>query len=199
MALCSGRRLLRRPQPKRRLSKKGCILESLSVTNILIILATLLSPLIAVQVTRRLDVRNEIRGRKLSIFQTLMATRSYATAWTHVEALNRIDLEFSKSHKKEKAVVEAWKAYHDHLRTGDSTTTHWGATRVDLLVDLLHKMAIVLDYDFDKTHIKNSSYAPDYHFHTESQLSAIRQGLSEVLAGVRPLPMKVTNLPDQNP
>ncbi|QLL16001.1 DUF6680 family protein [Pseudomonas chlororaphis] len=76
----------------------------------LIILVTLFSPFIAVQASRLLDERNEIRGRKLSIFKTLMATRSYGISWAHVEALNRIDLEFMKDHKKEKAVVEAWKA-----------------------------------------------------------------------------------------
>lgn len=58
-------------------------------------------------------------------------------------------------------------------------------------------MALVLDYDFDKTHIKNSSYAPQYHAGTEGQLAAIRKGLIEVLAGNRPISMKVTNLPDQ--
>ncbi|WP_373369365.1 DUF6680 family protein [Pseudomonas chlororaphis] len=78
------------------------------------------------------------------------------------------------------------KAYHDHLSTGDSTTAHWGSTRLELLVDLLHKMAIVLKYDFDKTHIKNSSYAPGYHFETEGQQAAIRKGLMEVVAGERP-------------
>ena len=173
-------------------------MDKITISDWLIILATLLSPFIAVQASRYLDERKEIRGRKLHIFQTLMATRSYAASWAHVEALNRIDLEFEKSNKSEKAIVEAWKAYHDHLRTGDSTTAHWGTTRVDLLVDLLHKMAIVLEYDFDKTHIKNSSYAPDLHFETEKQQAAIRHGLIEVLAGIRPVSMKVTNLPDQD-
>lgn len=174
-------------------------MDPITTSDIVISLATLLSPFIAVQVTRRLDERNEIRGRKLSIFKTLMATRSYAVHWAHVEALNRIDLEFSKSHKKEKAVVEAWKAYHDHLRNGDPAAAHWLSTRVNLQVELLHAMAVVLDYDFDKTHIKNSSYAPDYHFETEAQQAAIRKGIIEVLDGGRAVSMKVTNLPDQNP
>jgi len=171
--------------------------DKITISDWLIIAATLLSPFIAVQASRYLDERKEVRGRKLNIFQTLMATRSYGFSWAHVEALNRIDLEF-KSHKKEKAVLEAWKAYHDHLGTGDATTDHWGSTRVDLLVDLLHKMALVLDYDFDKTHIKNSSYAPRYHSDTENEQAAIRRGLIGVLAGERALPMRVTNLPDQN-
>ncbi|PKA68862.1 hypothetical protein ATI02_1664 [Pseudomonas baetica] len=82
-------------------------MDKVTISDWLIILVTLLSPFFAVQATRYLDERNEIRGRKLSIFKTLMATRGYVISWGHVEALNRIDLEFMKSHKKEKAVVEA--------------------------------------------------------------------------------------------
>ncbi|AIL60302.1 hypothetical protein PSAKL28_10760 [Pseudomonas alkylphenolica] len=177
---------------------KGCILEKISIADWLIILATLLSPVIAVQVTRYLDERNEIRGRKLSIFKTLMATRAYTISWAHVEALNRIDLEFVKSQKKEKAVVEAWKEYHDLLNNDKLSPEQWATKRIELLVELLHKMAIVLDYDFDKTHIKNSSYAPRIHSDTEAQQEAIRKGVIDVLAGNRPLPMVVTNLNNQD-
>lgn len=173
-------------------------MEDISISNWLIVLATLLSPVIAVQVTRFLDERNEVRGRKLSIFKTLMATRAYTISWAHVEALNRIDLEFVKGKKKEKAVVEAWKEYHDLLSNDKLSAEQWAAKRIELLVELLHKMAIVLDYDFDKTHIKNSSYAPRIHSDTEAQQESIRKGVIEVLAGNRPLPMVITNLPNQN-
>jgi hypothetical protein len=73
------------------------------------------SPLIAVQVTRYLDDRNEVQGRKLQIFNTLMATRAYTLAPAHVEALNRIDLEFSSKRAAEKAVLDIWLQYLDHL------------------------------------------------------------------------------------
>ena len=48
----------------------------MTLTDILMVLATAISPLIAVQVTRYLDDRNEVRGRKLKVFKTLMATRA---------------------------------------------------------------------------------------------------------------------------
>jgi hypothetical protein len=66
---------------------------------------------------------------------------------------------------------------------------------MDLLVELLHKMAIVLEYDFDKTHIKNSSYSPKAHGELEEQQAAIRKYVIEVLEGNRPVPLFVTNLP----
>lgn len=87
----------------------------MSLTDILMVLATGLSPLIAVQVTRYLDDKNEERGRKSKIFKTLMATRAYTLAPAHVEALNRIDLEFSSKRKTEKAVLDVWQQYLDHL------------------------------------------------------------------------------------
>ncbi|AZC51617.1 hypothetical protein C4K35_4038 [Pseudomonas chlororaphis subsp. piscium] len=177
---------------------KGLNVDKVTISDWLLIVATLFSPFIAVQATRYLDERKEIRGRKLSIFKTLMATRGYVISWGHVEALNRIDLEFMKGHKKEKAVVEAWKEYHDLLCNDKLSPDQWDTKRIDLLAELLHKMAIVLDYDFDKTHIKNSSYAPRYHADTEAQQAAIRKGIIEVLAGNSALSMTVTNLPDQN-
>lgn len=91
----------------------------MTIADWLMIAAVLLGPIIAVQLTRFLDNKKEVRERKLKVFQTLMATRAYALSWDHVEALNRIDLEFDKNNKKEKPVIEAWKAYLDLL--GDKT------------------------------------------------------------------------------
>jgi hypothetical protein len=59
---------------------------------------------------------------------------------------------------------------------------------------MLHKMAQVLEYDFDKTHIKNSSYAPVAHGNLEEQQEAIRKGVIELLDGKRKLPIHMENL-----
>lgn len=159
----------------------------------LTIVALVTGPLIAVQLTRYLDDRREVRGRKLSIFKTLMATRAYNISWAHVEALNRIDLEFGRKKPKEKEVVDAWKAYLDLLCTTNLPADQWETKRVDLLVELLHKMAIILDYDFDKTHIKNSSYAPKAHGLLDSQQEALRRMTIELLEGRRSLPVTSLN------
>ena len=113
----------------------------METSAILMVIATALSPLIAVQVTRYLDDRNEQRGRKLAIFKTLMATRAYTLAPAHVEALNRIDLEFSAKRTSEKAVLDVWQQYLDHLGNRALQPEAWGAKRAELLVDLLHVMA----------------------------------------------------------
>lgn len=161
----------------------------MTIADWLMIAAVLSGPLIAVQLTRFLDERREVRGRKLGIFKTLMATRAYNVSWAHVEALNSIDLEFEGKHPKEKGVLDAWKAYLDLLNTTNLSSEQWATKRVDLLVELLHKMALVLNYDFDKTHIKNSSYAPKAHGELDSQQDALRRMTIELLEGKRSLPV----------
>lgn len=167
----------------------------MTLTDFLLIVATSLSPLIAVQVTRYLDDRNEERGRKLQVFKTLMASRAYYLSPAHVEALNRIDLEFSASKRKEKAVLNVWQQYLDHLGSKHLTGQTWNDKRVDLLVELLQVMGRSLGYDFNKTHIKNATYSPTAHGRIEDEQEKIRQLTLEVLQGTRPLPMYVTNLP----
>ena len=164
----------------------------MTIADGIMILAVLSGPIIAVQLTRYLDTQKEIRERKLNIFKNLMATRAYTVTWQHVEALNRIDLEFNA--KNEKAVFEAWKAYLDLLNDASIPSDQWGTKRVELLVELLHRMALVLNYDFDKTHIKNSTYSPRAHGESDIEQTALRKMLLEVLEGKRQIPMFVSNL-----
>ncbi len=166
---------------------------TMTIADWLTILAILIGPIVAVQLTRYLDNKKEVRERKLTVFKTLMATRSYNLSWDHVVALNRIDLEFDKKNTKEKAVIDAWKAYLDLLGNKNLSTEQWAMKRVDLLIELLHTMATVLDYDFDKTHIKNSSYAPVAHETIEEEQRLLRVNMLEVLAGQRSIPITVGN------
>ncbi|MFZ2974316.1 MAG: DUF6680 family protein [Ferribacterium limneticum] len=170
----------------------------MNFTDILMIAATALSPLIAVQVTRYLDDRNEERGRKLHVFKTLMATRAYNISHRHVEALNSIDLEFSAKKQLEKTVLDVWQQYLDHLGQTAMESTAWNIRRVDLLVDLLHAMGKAVGYDFNKTQIKNGTYSPTAHGKIEGEQERIRAMTLELLEGNRVFPMYVTNLPNQD-
>lgn len=162
----------------------------MTVTDVLMVLAIFLGPIVAVQLTRFLDERREIRARKLNVFKTLMATRAYTVSWNHVEALNRIDLEFNKKVPKERRVLESWKAYLDLLGDKALSPEQWNIKRVDLLVDLLQSMALALKYDFDKTQIKNSSYSPQAHGNIEAEQAALRRYALELLEGKRAIPVK---------
>lgn len=169
----------------------------MTISDWIMIGAVFSGPIVAVQLTRYLDNKASTRQRKQDIFKTLMSTRQYATNWNHVMTLNLIDLEFNSKKSKEKEVVEAWKAYLDLLNTKIKDLEQWDNKRVELLVDLLHKMSIVLGYDFDKTHIKNSSYSPVAHGDFENEHALIRKGLIEIIKGDKNLKMEIMNLPTQ--
>ena len=169
----------------------------MTLTDILMVLAIAISPLIAVQVTRYLDDRNEERGRKLQVFKTLMATRAYTLSTAHVEELNRIDLEFSSKRPLEKAVLDQWLQYLDHLGNQALTGQAWADKRVDLLVDLLFAMAKALGYEFNKTQIKNGTYSPTAHGRVESEQENLRRLTLELLESKRSIPIYVTNVPTQ--
>ena len=169
----------------------------LKISDWIMVTAVFLGPIIAVQLTRYLDNKNEIKRRKLDLFRTLMATRAYNISWDHVIALNRIDIEFDSKISKEKDILDSWKSYLDLLNDKTLTPENWNTRRIDLLVDLLHKMALVLDYDFDKTHIKNSAYSPVAHGNSEQEINEIRAGLIKVLKGELSIPIQVRGI-DKN-
>ena len=166
----------------------------LKISYWIMIIAVFLGPIVAVQLTRYLDNKNEVKNRKLEIFRTLMSTRAYSISWEHVSALNRIDVEFDNKIPKEKVVLNSWKSYLDLLGDKSITGETWSTKRIDLFVDLLHKMALVLDYDFDKTHIKNSDYSPKAHENSEQEINEIRAGLIKVLKGEFFIPIQVKGI-----
>ena len=76
------------------------------------IVAIILSPVLAVIITQRLQDRAKKREDKLTIFKTLMANRHYG--WINrdsVYALNIIDIVFSNSSN----VREKWALYHEYM------------------------------------------------------------------------------------
>ena len=91
------------------------VTEAQILFSILTIVAILVAPFLAVQASEKLSENKEIKKRKLDIFRDLMATRATGLSPKHVEALNKIDVEFYGKDKKSKDVIVAWKEYHDHL------------------------------------------------------------------------------------
>lgn len=163
----------------------------------LTIFAVLISPLLAVQVTAFLERRRQYRERRLNIFRTLMGTRAAGLSPDHVQALNMIDIEFYGGSRKTKEVLRAWRTYLDHLGDKKSFTQEsWIEKRTDLFIDLLHNMAVCLNYDFDKVHIKRTSYFPQGYGDMEDDQNIIRKGLVALVKGEISLPLKVTSMPD---
>ncbi|HKC63677.1 MAG TPA: DUF6680 family protein [Pyrinomonadaceae bacterium] len=169
--------------------------------DLLMLLAVLLSPFLAVYANIAIERRRQRRERRLRIFKTLMATRASGLSPDHVQALNMIDIEFYGRDKKSKEVLQAWKSYLDHL--GDQASypdsSRWVERRIDLFIDLMHNMSISLGYDFDKVHIRRTSYFPKGFGELEDDQTIIRKGIVAWLKGELSVPMRVTDFPDMEP
>lgn len=158
--------------------------------EIIMIAAVIMGPIGAVQIEKYLQRARDSKNRKEDIFKTLMATRGAVLSYDHVQALNRIDLEFSDN-KKYRKVIDTWKEYFDNLRqrVTDENITVWSSKNEELLADLLIEMGKALKYNFDKVLIKRNVYSPIGHANIERENQDIRKGIIEVLEGQRVIPM----------
>jgi hypothetical protein len=155
------------------------------ISDIIMIVAVLAGPVLAVQAQAFIERRREKRERRLRLFRTLMATRARKAAEpSHVEALNLVSIEFYDVN----GVREAFNLYIDHLTSGP-TNAAWATRMDDLFLDLIYKMAKCLGYDFDKVQIKRQSYSPVLYENREKDELAIKQGIIGVLTGKVSIPI----------
>jgi len=164
----------------------------MNLTDFLTISAIIIGPIAAVQIEKLLQRNRDSRNRKISVFKTLMATRGAVLSYAHVEALNRIDLEFSDN-KKYKKIIDAWKEYFDNLSqtATDEQLVVWSNNNNELLATLLYEMGKALNYDFDKVLIKRNVYSPIGHSNIEREQQAIRLGLLDLINGNIAVPMTI--------
>jgi len=136
------------------------------------ILAIIAGPILAVQAQVQLDKIRRTKSTKTDIFKTLMATRATKIDPNHVQALNRIDLEF-----KDETVLEYLKQYkkklnnspkqpdknssNDEIQTYQSDQRSWEKECQDIFINLLESMSKILKYKFKKTDIEDGIYYPD--------------------------------------
>jgi hypothetical protein len=160
-----------------------------------IIAATFLGPIFAVLLTRYVDARRDQHNRRMHVVRTLMATRRSVLAPEHIAALNLIEIEFYRK----KRVLEAWKAYFQHLCTPFEPKDEERITRERALlrVKLLSEMAKVVGYRIEQLEIIEGGYTPQWTFDVEAQQHAVRQLFVEIAGGKRSLPIEVVNLPKQ--
>ncbi len=161
------------------------------------IVAVIAGPILAVQAQKFIERLKENRNRKMSLFQTLMATRATRTSQAHVSALNMIDIEFYG----EKKITNSWKIYNDHLNTkfSEDRLDAWADKGDELFTALLYSMSQYLGYDFDEVQLKRDCYKPVAHGDVELDQQKIREGLCAVLDGNKSIPMAVTYLPPYHP
>jgi hypothetical protein len=162
--------------------------------EIINLLAILLGPIFAIQVSQIIEKYKRKRERQEYIFKVLMATRGTPLDTRHVEALNMIDVEFYENNKKAQEVLRAWKDYLDHLNLRENATEFWVSKGQDLFVELIHKMAICLGYKFEKTDIRKTSYFPQGLGKIQDLQNNILECLGEIFNGNKGFP--ITNFPE---
>ena len=74
---------------------KEVINVGITISDWLMIVAVILGPVIAVQIQKYIDRKNESRNRKLKVFSDLMTTRASTLAFQHVSALNMVCLLYT--------------------------------------------------------------------------------------------------------
>lgn len=117
------------------------VLAVMEATDLINVLAILLSPVIAVLVTIWMQDRREKRGRMYWVFATVVANRHQKLDATVVQALNSIDVVFT-DHPK---VRQLWKEYMD-ITEQDVTQPNMLKRLDDKYVELTDAMARVLGY-----------------------------------------------------
>lgn len=168
--------------------------NTIKLADLAVVTATLLGPVLAVQAQKWLEKKREKRERQRWIFSRLMGTRAALLSPAHVEAINAIPLEFYG----QKHIIDAWKAYLDHLNVPGEIPSDalpvWTARRIELLAELMHRIAESLGYDFNTVEITKEFYSPKAHGQVESDQEIIRRGIARLFSGDA-LPIAVTAMP----
>ncbi|HWK32093.1 MAG TPA: DUF6680 family protein, partial [Hyphomicrobium sp.] len=159
---------------------------TMTIADGLIIVATLLSPVIAIQVQKLIERTKEQHQARLQVFYDLMATRATRVAPKHVEALNRIDIEFRASRKPESKVLDAWRIYADHLNinlegASEAEIAHWTNRGDDLFTDLLEALAAALHYPFNRVQLRRGIYYPRAHGYAEMRRDIFEREIIRLL------------------
>ncbi len=181
----------------------GWHFEVLKPNDAAICFATLLGPILAVQIQAwRESVRSsmavaekatsEQRGLQRVVFRQMMVYRSQPLDPLFTQAVNAIPLDFQNV----PAVMSAWKTYFDHLSptTMQSNTTQastWQEKCNDYRANLLVAMGKHLGYEFTVAQVKDEAYLASGQVTLQETQARISIGLIEVMEGKRPLQVRL--------
>ena len=124
--------------------------------GISVVIATLLGPVLAVYVTRRIDKARQVRECRLTIFRSLMVTRRATLAADKVTALNMVEIDFYGI----KPVEDARQEVMAHINLPRPLPADWSDRHRKLLTKLLSEMAKVLGYDLQQIDVLEGGYYP---------------------------------------
>ncbi|MDX1949989.1 MAG: DUF6680 family protein [Rickettsiales bacterium] len=172
-------------------------MTDITISDSLIILATFLGPIVAIQVQKFIEKLKEGKNRKLWLFHTLMATRANRVSDRHVEALNMIEIEYHND-KKAKKIIDAWREYHSLLNDRGMDIKQWTQKQNELFVNLLYEMSQFLGYSYNRVEIQKGCYSPEAHGEREAIQTIISRGFADIFIGKKTFPISLSNSQDGN-
>ena len=123
--------------------------------EIILAVAVLLGPILAVVVARYMEHRRIQREQQMYIFRTLMRTRRGTAKLSadHVAALNFVEIEF----RNDKAVQDVWKEHFELLENKDTASLSVEKS----LAKLLQVISKTLGYKIEGLEIFEGGYTPE--------------------------------------
>ncbi len=179
----------------------------MNVSDWMLITATVLGPILAVQAQKWVERATESRRKRRWIFDTIMSNRATRLADENIRALNAIDLEYRPElipSKKDRAVVSAWRSLFGELTQGlreagpnpDPTVVNaWHNRCMGFYVQLESAMSAALGFSFTDEELRRGIYYPQAHVDREAAQLAILQNLRRLLTGETAINMNVKQLP----
>jgi hypothetical protein len=144
----------------------------------LTVAAILLGPVLALSAQRILDWLREKRQRRVQLYLQLIATRASYLSPDHVQALNSIDVVFSR--RGDRPVRLAWEKFLAHVAT-PTNNPGWNQHYTDLKLDLLQMMGSRVGYNFSIDYLRRQIYSPAGYAQTEQENVQLRQQLLKIL------------------
>jgi hypothetical protein len=154
--------------------------------GVMICIATIKAPSRAVQDQKNREQEEVARNRRLTIFYTLMQTRTQRLSYKHTEALNMIDMEFNGINN----ITYSWSEYLDHLNNAKDTD-QWRIEGDKLFINMLYEMSKFLGYSYTKLDIKNKFYNPHAHYYQELNQREIETYLADILSHRKAFPIVI--------
>src|SRR5512146_2259950 len=119
----------------------------------------------------------------MDVFRTLMRTRRIRLNPDHVGAINLVEIEF----QGERAVLEAWKKYWEHLSktvpTNQDEQRQFFQEQEGLLTKLLHVIARSLKFEIEQLDILQGGYVPQGWLLDEQSSRELRILTLDILNG----------------
>ena len=155
------------------------------VTDLAIIFATLIGPILAVWAAEIRQNKKTERDRREWIFRTLMSTRSTPLNPDRVAAINHIEFAFPRD--KFPQVDDLRQQFRQQMRNADASSTDTGIAKAwrqradDIYADLVVAVGRAIKVNVAKADVVESAYYPDGHAQSEFEAQEIRHLTLRVL------------------